>query len=175
MLRLYILRHAKSSWALPGKSDFDRGLNTRGTKDIAKIARRMGQLSYLPDQIYASSSKRTRLTIEGITQNLRKSHSTADFPIEYLENLYSGSSQNYLNALKSHKDNSQSLMLVGHNPTCHSVTTLLAKDGERNALEALSYNFPTGALAVIDVNHKKWTDIDGESGYLRDLILPRNL
>ena len=38
MLRLFLLRHAKSSWSDPSLHDFDRPLNKRGLSDAPKIA-----------------------------------------------------------------------------------------------------------------------------------------
>lgn len=179
MLRLYILRHAKSSWALPGVSDFNRGLNERGNKDISKIARMMIEKSYIPEQIYCSSSVRTSKTINGIKDEIQNSisceNSQSLMPIEYIENLYSGTIDNYFNILRSHQNDGQSLMLVGHNPTCHSLASQLITDGKKKALEAIAFNFPTGALAVIDIKSASWADIENKSGYLRDLVLPRKL
>lgn len=175
LLRLYILRHAKSSWATPGKSDFDRGLNPRGIADIKKIAKCMYQRSYLPDQIYSSSSDRTRTTIGGICSDLHTMDPSAHLPVEFLETLYSGSINTYLNTLRAHNDNRQALMIVGHNPTCHALAAGLCGDGDVQALEVLSYKFPTGALAVIDIEGEKWSEIGGKTGFLKDLVLPRNL
>ena len=39
MLRLYVLRHAKTSWALPGQTDFQRQLNERGIEDAVLTQR----------------------------------------------------------------------------------------------------------------------------------------
>ena len=171
MLRLYILRHAKSSWALPGKSDFDRGLNERGDKDLVKIAQHMNEKNYKPDQVYSSPSARTRLTIDGIVARFR------DFnpPIEYIDNLYSGSLENYMECLTSHSDNSQSLLIVGHNPTCDSLAAYLIGEGEAAAMETIAYKFPTGALAVIDISKNNWANIGEGTGYLSDFALPRKL
>ena len=171
MLRLYILRHAKSSWALPGRSDFDRGLNDRGTRDLPKIARALDQHGYHPDHIYCSSAQRTRLTADGIVaaaKNLSPS-------IDYLDNLYSGSLDNYLNALRDHPNHQQSLMIVGHNPTCDALADFLIKDGNAKAIKTIAYKFPTGALAVFDMPAEKWGELLGDTGYLVDFLLPRDL
>ena len=179
MLRLYILRHAKSSWALPGVTDFNRGLNDRGNNDLPKIAKLMITKSYIPDQIYCSSAVRTSRTIEGIRSEIQNSDHHNDvpprMPVEYIENLYSGTIDNYLSVIKSHNDNNQSLMLVGHNPTCHSLTSQIIADGKKKAVAALAYNFPTGALAVIDIEAECWANIEEQTGYLRDFVLPRKL
>lgn len=171
MLRLYILRHAKSSWALPGRSDFDRGLNDRGKKDLPKLANAMVSNSFLPDYIYSSSSNRTRLTIDGIVSAIDDFTPT----LEFLDNLYSGSLDNYLNALKLNQNAEHSLMIVGHNPTCDALASYLIADGLDKAMQTIAYKFPTGALAVIDIDINHWSDIAENTGYLVDFILPREL
>ena len=40
-MNLWIIRHAKSSWADPGQADFDRPLNARGMKDGKRMMRWM--------------------------------------------------------------------------------------------------------------------------------------
>lgn len=171
MLRLYILRHAKSSWALPGRSDFDRGLNDRGKKDLPKLANAMNSDSYLPDFVYSSPSNRTRLTIDGIKAAIDNFTPT----IEYVDNLYSGSLDNYLNALKSNSNANHSIMVVGHNPTCDALASYLIIDGAEKAMQTIAYKYPTGALAVIDLDINQWSDIDENKGYLVDFLLPREL
>ena len=171
LLRLYILRHAKSSWALPGKSDIERGLNDRGTKDLRKIAKYLHYKNYKPDQVYSSPSTRTRLTIEGIIS----CNNEINPPVNYTESLYSGSLNNYLECLQTHHDNTQSLMIVGHNPTCDSLAAYLIGDGKGEHMDVISHKFPTGALAVIDISKNKWSDISKGAGYLIDFALPRQL
>ncbi len=156
---------------MPGKADIDRGLNERGISDLPKIAHYMKQHSYLPDQIYSSTSNRTRLTVEGIIDNIPGFNPA----LEFMNAMYSGSSDNYLSVIKSHQDNSQSLMLVGHNPTCDSLANNLIVDGNTTALETLYRKYPTGALAVIDLKEENWADVGAKTGYLLDFILPRSL
>lgn len=171
MLRLYILRHAKTSWAMPGKTDFERLLNERGLKDLSIIARCMKEHSYLPDKVFASSSNRTRQTIEGIAGEI----SDHDFEIDYRDDLYSGSLDNYMSVLKDKTQAYSSLMIVGHNPTCESLGLSLVNDGEKQAMDTLAFKFPTGALAVIDLDVDNWADIGQKNGYLRDFVLPREI
>ena len=39
MLRLYILRHVNTGWALPGQRDIDRELNEQGIADLEIVSR----------------------------------------------------------------------------------------------------------------------------------------
>jgi phosphohistidine phosphatase SixA len=38
MKQIFLLRHAKSDWSTMGQQDFDRGLASRGIKDISLIS-----------------------------------------------------------------------------------------------------------------------------------------
>ena len=41
MKTLIIVRHAKSSWANPDQTDFERPLNDRGNRDAPEMAKRL--------------------------------------------------------------------------------------------------------------------------------------
>ncbi len=175
MLRLYILRHAKSSWADPGNTDFERTLNSRGVKDLKKIASIMVKQNYLPDQIYCSPATRTRETIAGIEKHIKSANQETHFAITHINELYSGSREDYLNILHNHQNNDQSIMIVGHNPNCEGLAFKLVSDGETEALETLAYKYPAGALAIIEFTVDSWNEITDDTGYLLDFIIPREL
>ena len=42
--RLFIVRHAKSSWDYPQLSDFERPLNKRGKRDVPDMSQRFLEL-----------------------------------------------------------------------------------------------------------------------------------
>ena len=169
MLRLYLLRHAKSSWAEPGQADFDRSLSPRGADDVPKIAAAIRRKGYLPGHIYCSPTLRTRVTLHGIM-------SAFDNPpnVDYDENLYSGGVTAYFDCVHRHpaKD---ALMIIGHNPMCEDFSAALAKTGEPEAIARMSIKFPTGALAVFDLDASDWSKIERGCGHLVDFIVPREL
>ncbi len=170
MLRLYILRHAKSSWSLPGRSDFDRTLNRRGRSDLPKLAAAMVRRDYLPAAIYCSSAARTRETIAGILANLPAERS--DIPVRHVDELYSGSLENYLRVLAAHQS-PQPLMIVGHNPTCEMLAFWLT--GGAGGSSMMHIKYPTGAIAVVDIPVDRWSEIDKGTGTLVDFVRPRDL
>lgn len=63
MKTLILIRHAKSSWADPEQSDFDRPLNERGRRDAPVMAQRLLEKNYKIDAILYSSSVRTTETM----------------------------------------------------------------------------------------------------------------
>ena len=59
MLRLILMRHAKSDWSHLDLSDHDRPLNNRGKASAAALGDWLRVKSYLPDQVLSSTAART--------------------------------------------------------------------------------------------------------------------
>ena len=169
MLRLFILRHAKSSWATSGISDAQRSLNERGLNDLPKIAKAMSVRNFRPEYIYCSPAKRTRMTLSGLFVN------DAPMPaVTFSEFLYSGGAQAYLDAIIAH-DSAESLLFIGHNPSVHMLAHQLAGRGDPAKLDELAIKYPTGTLSIIDFDIDAWSDLTVGSGVLIDFIKPRSL
>ena len=64
MLKLYVMRHAKSSWDNPNLDDHERPLSKRGEKNAKKICEFFVKKNYKFDYILLSSSKRTKKTLK---------------------------------------------------------------------------------------------------------------
>ncbi|RVB55078.1 histidine phosphatase family protein, partial [Mesorhizobium sp. M7A.F.Ca.CA.004.06.1.1] len=64
MSRLYLLRHAKAGWALPGMRDFDRPLDASGRSDAEMMGAAMRSRLYVPDRTLCSNAKRAKETLE---------------------------------------------------------------------------------------------------------------
>jgi phosphohistidine phosphatase len=169
MLRLYILRHAKSSWAEAGAKDFDRGLSERGAADLPNIATMMKQRGYLPLHIVCSPALRTRLTVHGIILAYQSPP-----VIDYVDRLYSGGPEAYINTLLR-IEKAEPVMFVGHNPSVGELAAYLVGGGDPQALAQLEAKFPTGALAVVDFDIEMWRELAPRSGELVDFVIPREL
>jgi phosphohistidine phosphatase len=169
MLTLYILRHAKSSWALPGVNDHDRSLNDRGINDLPKIGQMMKANGFVPDMVLCSSAKRTQDTLEGVLLELATKP-----PVSISSDLYASGSDYYLRIIKNAPD-CKSLMIVGHNPMCDEITRLLVKDGEAQAIADLAEHYPTGTLAVMEFEEDDWQDIKPKSAFLKVFQIPKNI
>lgn len=62
MKQLLLVRHAKSSWANSGQSDFDRPLNERGHKDAPMMAKRIMDRGIHIDLVISSNAVRALTT-----------------------------------------------------------------------------------------------------------------
>ncbi|MEL7429104.1 MAG: histidine phosphatase family protein [Pseudomonadota bacterium] len=169
MLRLYVMRHAKSSWAAPGARDFDRELNERGILDLVKISQALQARKYCPELVLCSAATRTRLTLEGITDAF-----SSQPAIIHTEKLYSSGLEDYMR-LVNETENVSSMMIVGHNPMCGSLAVHLAGHGDPDTLDKIAYKYPTGAISVLDFDVADWSKIAPQSGTLSDLIIPSEL
>jgi phosphohistidine phosphatase len=115
--RLYLIRHAKSSWADPSLDDFDRPLNKRGKVNGPVMAERLAAKDIHPDCIVSSPARRARETALFMARGtgFRKQD------ICYDEKLYLGSLSYHLTLLEELFEKASVLFLVGHN---HTITEL---------------------------------------------------
>ncbi len=167
MLRLYILRHLKTGWALPGQKDIDRQLNAQGISDAGIVGRWISEKGYTPEQVYCSNAVRTRSTLDLIAGSFSSSPNTEIVPA-----FYSGFVNEYLEVIHGHNE-PQSIMVIGHNPTCASLANMLAAKGDPSALDEISYSYPTGSLAVIDFDTNNWSEIREGGGKLVEFLTPK--
>lgn len=169
MLRLYVMRHAKSSWAVPGARDHDRELNDRGHTDLAKISKVISEKGYVPQMVLCSPAARTRQTLDGIRDVL-----LPEPEILFEERLYSGGMQDYL-AMIAQVPEPVSVMTIGHNPMSGALAATLAGNGEPEMLSEIAYRYPTATIAVIDFEIDHWSQIRPGKGYLSDCLIPSRL
>ncbi|MGZ8804665.1 MAG: SixA phosphatase family protein, partial [Microbacterium sp.] len=64
MIRLVLVRHAKSDWGNPSLDDHDRPLNDRGVRDAPRMARGLAETGFRPEVILSSTALRARTTAE---------------------------------------------------------------------------------------------------------------
>jgi phosphohistidine phosphatase SixA len=76
MKRLYLLRHAKSSWSDPSLADEERPLAPRGRKAARKMAKELRRREIRPMLVLCSDSRRPQETLEPIGSSLGDPRST---------------------------------------------------------------------------------------------------
>ncbi|OHV84030.1 histidine phosphatase family protein [Ensifer sp. LCM 4579] len=140
--RLFLLRHARSGWALPGQRDFDRALDDAGYAEAALTAQAAADRGLRPDVILCSTAVRCRQTAEPLYRALGE-----ELDVRYVDQLYSGPTSTYRNLVEAHAHR-DSLMLVGHNPMIEELFLQIL--GGESAAAALGDGYPPAGLAVID-------------------------
>ncbi|WP_028064015.1 SixA phosphatase family protein [Solirubrobacter soli] len=162
---LYLLRHAKSSWADPALADHDRPLAARGRRAAAAIAAHMAEREIVPDLVLCSTSLRTRETYERLEAVL------AGAPVRYERRVYAASASELLELLRAVPDEIGSVLLIGHNPGIEELALAVARPSPtRDDLQA---KFPTGALATLELS--RWSELAPGCGSLVDYVRPRDL
>lgn len=154
MKKVYILRHAKSSWADSSQSDFDRPLNERGENDAPFMGEKFSELGIKPDLVLSSPAKRAFNTAAIIAEKI-------NYPfkkIEKQQNMYMAGAHKFLKIINALPDKISSVMLVAHNP---GLTELL-----NDLAGHTTNNMPTCSLAAIEFFVDEWKAISPGSGKL---------
>src|SRR5690349_17372317 len=112
MLRLILVRHAKSSWDEPGLNDFDRPLARRGLEVAAWIGGTLAQRGLLPHRIICSTARRTRETLELALVQMPANWST---DVVWSEAVYDRRDHDYLGLIAERGGDARVVMVVGHN------------------------------------------------------------
>jgi len=168
MKTLTLLRHAKSSWGDPSRSDFDRPLNDRGRKAARAMGREMRRLRLAYDLILASPAARVTETLNELAQGYGGAVATVQD-----ERIYLASPDTLLTLVRAVGDDLRSLLLVGHNPGMGLLALRLGRPGGLHDLIAAKY--PTGALTEIAFEVEHWRDVAEGTGTLARFIRPRDL
>ncbi len=162
MKKLYLVRHAKSSWSEPSLSDRQRPLNGRGKKNAPDMACRFVETNTAVDLIVSSPANRAKTTATHLADAM-------DYPPEKIQTwdeLYFNGISSQLELIQTMDSSIRSLMLVGHNP---DMTSLL------NALCGYQVsNMPTCAIASIEFAGE-WFEVAWENGALTDYDYPKRV
>ena len=154
MKRLYLLRHAKSSWDDDRLSDVERPLNKRGLRDAPMMGQRLHAGGFLPERIVSSGAVRAEATALAVAREI--GYQPAGIKRE--DALYLAGPATLLKIVRRSDDSLGSLMLVGHNPGMTDFA---------NSLSDLRIdNLPTCGLFCVDFSVGYWRDVTPGTGAL---------
>lgn len=162
--RLFLLRHAKAGWALPGMRDFDRPLDPSGMADATATGQAMQACNFIPDLTLCSGAARARQTLEGIAAHADTGRTL------FLDSLYSEDAAGYLKIIRE-AGVPGSLLVIGHNPMLEDLAMAIATEGEDHARANLHAGFPTSGLAVIRFSDHLSNAAPGK-GFLEAFLVP---
>ncbi|MCF3641295.1 histidine phosphatase family protein [Rhizobium sp. TRM95111] len=168
-LTLMLLRHAKSAWP-DGVADHDRPLGPRGAKAAPLMGAYMARAGLLPALALVSTARRTQQTWAKLAPFL-----PADTERRDVAAIYEAPAATLLDVVRGVEGARAPLLLVGHNPGFQDLALLLAGEDGGADRARLAAKFPTGALAVIDVEGTGWAEVAPGSGRLRQFVTPRSL
>jgi phosphohistidine phosphatase len=168
MHRLLLLRHAKSSWDEPALPDPERPLAQRGRKAAKKMARHLRGTELRADLVLCSSSRRTRETLE----ILAPAFGGAELLVE--DRLYGAGDDELLGRLREVPESAGTVALIGHNPGVQDLAVELAGPDPGSEAGRLRERFPTGAVAVFELDGD-WRGLGPGRGRLVSFTVPREL
>ena len=164
--RLYLLRHAKSSWKEPGIPDHDRPLAPRGKRAAKAMAEHVREQGVRPELVLCSSATRARQTFERLEPlGAREVHIERE--------LYGADAATLLARLRDLSEPIGSVMMIGHNPGLEDLALVLARESPRR--DDLASKFPTGALATLVFADHEWASLERGTAELVDFVRPREL
>ncbi len=161
MKTLYLIRHAKSDWAIATLADIDRPLNTRGYADAHKMSGAMKLTKIIPDLIITSPAVRAISTALIFARNLNYNPAR----IEIQPTLYHSNAEQYLEIISQTDSKINTLFLFGHNPIITDCANSLIK----NNIE----DIPTCGIVVITTDCDGWEEFVTRNGELVAFNFPK--
>ncbi len=146
MKRLYLIRHAKSSWKNPHLADFERPLSKRGKGDAPFMGKRLNKYKVKPDLIISSPAKRALKTAQIMAKEIK-------FPEKKIiadESVYEGDISALLQVIRNIDDSFNQVMLFGHNPDF----SMLAESFTNYQVG----NIPTCGIFCLDFDINSWKE-----------------
>lgn len=160
MKHLFLVRHAKSSWADESLCDRERPLNARGESQLAPLGKALKAAGAFEGEIFTSDATRALATLEGALPD-----TVGTERCQHLGELYTFDYQRLIAWLKKRHDGSR-IMLVGHNPALLELAQWLLKQPPEQ--------LPTASFIHIRLSIKHWHQIDRGRGKLVALMTPQD-
>jgi phosphohistidine phosphatase len=154
MKKLFLVRHAKSSWDDHNLSDFERPLNKRGRRDAPFMAKLISQQGLSPDLIISSPANRAVTTARFFSETFNYK-----FDELFLEpRLYEASGEDLLDVIYEIGNSFTNVMMFAHNPGLTDLANILT--GKRID------NIPTCGIVSIGFNVDLWEEINSQNSEL---------
>jgi len=149
--RLVLLRHAKSDYP-SGVADHDRPLNGRGRRDAPVAGEWLRANGILPDHVIVSSARRTGDTWTAVRKQWSESKVAFSGPVTVDPRVYEATALELRDIVRDLPERVGTALLVGHNPGCEDLVSLLAGPGlgDPEAWAAVRRKYPTNGIAILE-------------------------
>lgn len=144
---IYMVRHAKSSWANSDSSDFERPLNERGKKDATDMALRLVEKKIIPDALVSSPAKRAKKTCKSFCETL----GIQEDKVIYVDKLYLASAEIFYDVINNLDDQYNSVVIFSHNPGITDFVNQICCDVHID-------DMPTCSVFAAEIAADKWCD-----------------
>lgn len=160
MKTLIFFRHGKSDWNANYIGDHDRPVAKRGRKAAEAMGLFLRNCGQVPDSVVTSSAVRARATVK-----IAAEAGQWGCPVRVTESLYETTLETVLAEIHKEPDEHRSLLLAGHEPVWSEAISRLVGNA--------CIRFPTAAMARIDFETERWSDIRFGQGTLIWLVSPK--
>lgn len=165
MKTLYLIRHAKSSWADPALEDHERPLNKRGHRNAPVMGKRLADMKVRVDAIWSSPAQRAVETAQYFAKALK----IPQKEIQLHERLYTSTLDDLLGEIRSCPDVINHLMVVGHNPVISELANHLTGQGREAEIELI----PTCGIVALEFLFSSWSLLREKEGRLLFFDYPK--
>jgi len=148
MKTIYIVRHAKSSWAYDSIEDIDRPLKERGISDAHILSKVLSEKIEKPDTFVSSSANRALHTAMIFAENFK--YPLANLKIK--KSLYSFSDGYLVKTIMALDDAFDTAIIFSHD---HGINTFVNKYGSQKIPHV-----PTSGVVGIQFNIEHWKSIN---------------
>jgi phosphohistidine phosphatase len=162
MLRLTLIRHAKTEPAYAGQEDWDRSLEPRGLRDAPEMGKRLKDRQFKPDKVLSSPAVRALATASIIVRELGISPSK----VIQDERLYLASPKDMLRVVQELGGTASHLMIFGHNP---GITEFADQVSRERSID----NMPTCAMYTVQFDIDDWSELEWSTGMEAEFDYPR--
>jgi phosphohistidine phosphatase len=167
--RLFVLRHAKSSWNNANLADHDRPLAPRGERAAEALAAHVATIDPPPALVLCSTARRAQDTLEPVLGRL-----PAGTAVLIEDELYGASAPELLDRLREVPEGTPSVLLVGHNPALEDLVRGVGRDGDPGLIARVHTKFPTAALATLAFPGP-WKSLGSGPATLEAFVVPADL
>ena len=161
MKSLYLIRHAKSSWATASLSDFERPLKSRGLSDATLMGKILFKKSLTIDLIRSSPANRAISTARLIAQEIK-------YPLDEIQTvkkMYHATMDDLLSIIYFENDEYDNVALFGHNPTFTDLSNYFTN--------AQIMNVPTTGIVAITFDTQNWGEVSPQNASLKFFEYPK--
>ncbi len=162
-MKVWLVRHAKSSWSKPGLSDFSRPLNGRGERDGLQMAVWLASQSHPAQWLWISPAARAVAT----SHFVQKGFQLPDDSVVQAGELYHADQHTLLEVIQRTPAAVSSVALVAHNPGLTSMVNLLGT-------EPVTDNLKTFGIARFDYAGD-WHSLTERTCTLDFLVSPKSV
>lgn len=159
MKKLYLIRHAKSSWRDTNLDDFDRPLNKRGLQNAPMMAKRLKEKGVMPDIILSSPAKRAKKTASIIADGIGFSKK-----VKFDDELYEAMPSLLHSKIINIKDKHECAFLIGHNPELNMIAEDFIDFGE---------NIVTCGIVEIEFKCDSWAKVNSKNAKFLSYDYPK--